>query len=346
MPRSKKKEEIDNYLREIARYPCLKSEEERELFQRMKAGEEKAKTRIIEANLRLVVSVAKEYFLLIKDYNYYISFWDLISAGNEGLLEAVERFEPTKGYKFSTYAYYWIRHKILRFLAEQGRLIRIPIRHQRIFSKIIEVSSTYFTEYGEWPSHKWIAETLNIDVSLIQKIEREFQVPFSLDSESFPKQDSKKLASFVYDEKAEDEMREVQTKTLFEKNVEQILPTALEKFFTSLNERERKILALRSFRRKREGRLTLESIGKIFGIGKERVRQIEQKLLERLRSHIELLDELLEKDMIKSSVVRENYLIEALESFQKKNGLEKEIKEVHQLLEEQNLLSKQNKAGS
>lgn len=319
-----RQDEVGIYLEEIGRYPLLTEEEEKDLAQKIRIDDEKAKERFIKANLRLVVSVAKRYSWATRSYS--VSFMDLISAGNEGLMRAVDKFDPNKG-RFSTYAWYWIRQAISKFLMDEGRTIRMPVYRQEIMSKIIEARSDYYSEYGELPSREWLAEKLGIKPSLIAKLETEFQVISSLDTQA--SQEAESLEYFLKDDIAERKMEDTLSKALSERTLDKSLNPALERFFSGTSGRERKILALRTFRSKSEGSFNLRELGELFGITREAVRQIERKVISRFQAHIVLFGR---KEQLRQFLAQGGSLARFLEKFQRQAGLVQEIAEIREIL--------------
>ena len=257
------------YLKEIGRVPLLTPEEETELALKIQAGGpegEKAKQRLSEANLRLVVSIAKRYV------GRGMQFLDLIQEGNLGLIKAVEKFDHTKGFKFSTYATWWIRQAITRAIADQARTIRIPVHMVETINKVKKVSSQLLHEYGHDPSAEEIAERLEMPVDKVREIMRVAQEPVSLETPIGEEEDSH-LGDFIPDEDAS-EPSEAASFTLLKEQLVEVLST--------LTPREEKVLKLRFGIE--DGRTrTLEEVGKEFNVTRERIRQIEAKALRKLR---------------------------------------------------------------
>ena len=254
------------YLKEIGKVPLLTPEEELELAKRMAEGDEEAKQRMSEANLRLVVSIAKRYV------GRGMLFLDLIQEGNMGLIKAVEKFDYTKGYKFSTYATWWIRQAITRAIADQARTIRIPVHMVETINKVIRVSRQLLQELGHDPSAEEIAEEMNMPVDKVQDILKIAQEPVSLETPIGEEEDSH-LGDFIPDEDAS-EPSEAASFTLLKEQLMEVLAT--------LTPREEKVLRLRFGLE--DGRTrTLEEVGKEFNVTRERIRQIEAKALRKLR---------------------------------------------------------------
>ena len=254
------------YLKEIGKVPLLTPEEEQELARRMNAGDEEAKRRMTEANLRLVVSIAKRYV------GRGMLFLDLIQEGNLGLIKAVEKFDVEKGYKFSTYATWWIRQAITRAIADQARTIRIPVHTVETINKTIRVSRQLLQELGHDPSAEEIAAEMNMPVDKVRDILKIAQEPVSLETPIGEEEDSH-LGDFIPDEDAS-EPSEAASFSLLREQLEEVLDT--------LAPREKKVLELRFGIV--DGRTrTLEEVGKEFNVTRERIRQIEAKALRKLR---------------------------------------------------------------
>ena len=254
------------YLKEIGKVPLLSPEEELELATRMSQGDEEARHRITEANLRLVVSIAKRYV------GRGMLFLDLIQEGNLGLIKAVEKFDHTKGYKFSTYATWWIRQAITRAIADQARTIRIPVHMVETINKVIRVSRQLLQELGHDPSAEEIARELDMPVEKVRDILKISQEPVSLETPIGEEEDSH-LGDFIPDEDAS-EPSEAASFSLLREQLEEVLDT--------LAPREKKVLELRFGIV--DGRTrTLEEVGKEFNVTRERIRQIEAKALRKLR---------------------------------------------------------------
>ena len=254
------------YLKEIGKVSLLTKEEEIELAVRMSQGDEEAKRRMAEANLRLVVSIAKRYV------GRGMLFLDLIQEGNLGLIKAVEKFDYTKGYKFSTYATWWIRQAITRAIADQARTIRIPVHMVETINKVIRVSRQLLQELGHDPSAEEIAAEMNIPVEKVRDILKIAQEPVSLETPIGEEEDSH-LGDFIPDEDAS-EPSEAASFSLLKEQLMSVLAT--------LTPREEKVLRLRFGIE--DGRTrTLEEVGKEFNVTRERIRQIEAKALRKLR---------------------------------------------------------------
>ena len=254
------------YLKEIGRVPLLSPEEEIELAQRMSQGDPYAKRRLSEANLRLVVSIAKRYV------GRGMQFLDLIQEGNLGLIKAVEKFDYTKGYKFSTYATWWIRQAITRAIADQARTIRIPVHMVETITKVKKVSSTLLHKNGREATAEEIAEELKLPLERVREIIRISQDPVSLETPIGEEEDSH-LGDFIPDEEAP-APAEAASLTLLKEQLDEVLNT--------LTEREGKVLRLR-FGLEDGRQRTLEEVGKEFNVTRERIRQIEAKALRKLR---------------------------------------------------------------
>ena len=254
------------YLKEIGKVSLLTADEEIELAQRMEKGDENAKKRLAEANLRLVVSIAKRYV------GRGMLFLDLIQEGNLGLIKAVDKFDYTKGYKFSTYATWWIRQAITRSIADQARTIRIPVHMVETINKLIRVSRQLLQTYGREPSPEEIAKEMGISVEKVREIQKIAQEPVSLETPIGEEEDSH-LGDFIPDEDVPAPAEAAAFSMLKEQLVE-VLDT--------LTEREQKVLKLRFGLEDGRAR-TLEEVGKEFDVTRERIRQIEAKSLRKLR---------------------------------------------------------------
>ena len=254
------------YLKEIGKVPLLSADEEIELAKRMEQGDEEAKKRLCEANLRLVVSIAKRYV------GRGMLFLDLIQEGNLGLIKAVDKFDYTKGYKFSTYATWWIRQAITRSIADQARTIRIPVHMVETINKLIRVSRQLLQTYGREPTPEEIAEEMNISVEKVREIQKIAQEPVSLETPIGEEEDSH-LGDFIPDEDVPAPAEAAAFSMLKEQLIE-VLDT--------LTEREQKVLKLRFGLDDGRAR-TLEEVGKEFDVTRERIRQIEAKALRKLR---------------------------------------------------------------
>ncbi|MCM1380943.1 MAG: RNA polymerase sigma factor RpoD [Muribaculaceae bacterium] len=254
------------YLKEIGRVPLLTAEEEIELAERMSQGDPKARKRLSEANLRLVVSIAKRYV------GRGMQFLDLIQEGNLGLIKAVEKFDYTKGFKFSTYATWWIRQAITRAIADQARTIRIPVHMVETITKVKKASSQLLHQNGHDPSPEEIAENLDMPVERVREIMRIAQDPVSLETPIGEEEDSH-LGDFIPDDDAP-APAEAASLILLKEQIGEVLST--------LTEREEKVLRLRFGLEDGRSR-TLEEVGKEFNVTRERIRQIEAKALRKLR---------------------------------------------------------------
>ncbi|MEQ2556374.1 RNA polymerase sigma factor RpoD [Lachnospiraceae bacterium CLA-AA-H185] len=254
------------YLKEIGKVPLLSAEEEIELAKRMELGDQEAKKRLAEANLRLVVSIAKRYV------GRGMLFLDLIQEGNLGLIKAVEKFDYRKGYKFSTYATWWIRQAITRAIADQARTIRIPVHMVETINKLIRVSRQLLQELGREPTPEEIAKEMDMPVERVREILKISQEPVSLETPIGEEEDSH-LGDFIQDDNVP-VPADAATFTLLKEQLEEVLGT--------LTEREQKVLTLRFGLEDGRAR-TLEEVGKEFNVTRERIRQIEAKALRKLR---------------------------------------------------------------
>ena len=254
------------YLKEIGKIPLLKPHEEVELAKRMLEGDEIAKQRLVEANLRLVVSIAKRYV------GRGMLFLDLIQEGNLGLIKAVEKFDYVRGFKFSTYATWWIRQAITRAIADQARTIRIPVHMVETINKLIRVSRQLLQELGRDPKPEEIAKEMEMSEEKVREIMKIAQDPVSLETPIGEEEDSH-LGDFIPDEDAL-APAEAAAYSLLKDQIEEVLG--------SLNEREQKVLKLRFGLEDGRAR-TLEEVGKEFDVTRERIRQIEAKALRKLR---------------------------------------------------------------
>lgn len=254
------------YLKEIGRIPLLSSEEEIELAKRMEEGDEEAKKKLSEANLRLTVSIAKRYS------GRGMQFLDLIQEGNLGLIKAVEKFDYRKGYKFSTYATWWIRQSITRAIADQARTIRIPVHMVETMNRVNRTSRRLLQEYGREPTPEEIAEAMNLPVERVLEISKISQEPVSLETPIGEEEDSH-LGDFIQDEHIPVPADEA---------AHTLLREQLEKVMDTLSEREQKVLALR-FGLEDGKPHTLEEVEREFQVTRERIRQIEAKALRKLR---------------------------------------------------------------
>ena len=254
------------YLKEIGKVPLLSAEREIELAKRMEEGDEEAKKRLAEANLRLVVSIAKRYV------GRGMQFLDLIQEGNLGLIKAVEKYDYRKGFKFSTYATWWIRQAITRAIADQARTIRIPVHMVETINKLVRVQRQLLQELGREPSPEEIAENMDIPVERVREIQKISQEPVSLETPIGEEEDSH-LGDFIQDDNVP-VPAEAAASTLLKEQLVEVLGT--------LTEREQKVLRLRFGMDDGRAR-TLEEVGKEFNVTRERIRQIEAKALRKLR---------------------------------------------------------------
>ena len=259
------------YLKEIGRVPLLTAEEEVELAQRMEAGDESARHRLEEANLRLVVSIAKRYV------GRGMLFLDLIQEGNLGLLKAVEKFDYSKGYKFSTYATWWIRQAITRAIADQARTIRIPVHMVETINKYIRISRQLLQELGHDPTPEEVAKHMGLSAPRVREIMKIAQEPVSLETPIGEEEDSH-LGDFIEDEAALDPA-DAASMMLLKEQISEVLKT--------LAPREAEVLRLRFGLEDGRSR-TLEEVGQSFGVTRERIRQIEAKALRKLRHPVRL----------------------------------------------------------
>jgi RNA polymerase primary sigma factor len=254
------------YLKEIGRVPLLSAEDEVDLAKRIEKGDEEAKRRLAEANLRLVVSIAKRYV------GRGMLFLDLIQEGNMGLIKAVEKFDHTKGYKFSTYATWWIRQAITRAIADQARTIRIPVHMVETINKLIRVSRQLLQELGREPTPEEIAKEMDLSTDKVREIMKIAQEPVSLET-PIGEEDDSHLGDFIEDQEA---------LAPADAAAYELLKEQLEDVLDTLTEREENVLRLRFGLD--DGRTrTLEEVGKVFGVTRERIRQIEAKALRKLR---------------------------------------------------------------
>ena len=255
------------YLKEIGKVPLLSAEEEQELAERIEAGDEEAKKRLSEANLRLVVSIAKRYV------GRGMALLDLIQEGNLGLMKAVEKFDYRKGYKFSTYATWWIRQAITRAIADQARTIRIPVHMVETINKLRRTSRQLLQELGREATPEEIAERMKMPVERVQEIMKISQEPVSLET-PIGEEDDSHLGDFIQDD---------HVPVPAEAAAYSVLQEQLEEVLATLSEREAKVLRLRFGLDDGRAR-TLEEVGKEFNVTRERIRQIEAKALRKLRS--------------------------------------------------------------
>jgi RNA polymerase primary sigma factor len=254
------------YLKEIGRVPLLTAQQEIELAKRMERGDVRAQKELAEANLRLVVSIAKRYV------GRGMMFLDLIQEGNLGLIKAVEKFDYNKGYKFSTYATWWIRQAITRAIADQARTIRIPVHMVETINKLIRVSRQLLQEYGREPTADEIAVEMEVPVDRVREIMKIAQEPVSLETPIGEEEDSH-LGDFIEDHDAQ-APADVASFTLLKEQLSEVLST--------LTSREKEVLKLRFGLEDGKAR-TLEEVGKNFNVTRERIRQIEAKALRKLR---------------------------------------------------------------
>jgi RNA polymerase primary sigma factor len=257
------------YLREIGKIPLLSAEEELALAQRVVAGDKDAKDKMAEANMRLVVSIAKRYV------GRGLDLLDLIQEGNTGLLRAVEKFDPDKGFKFSTYATWWIRQAITRAIADQARTIRIPVHMVETINKLLRTQRRLTQELNREPSNEEIAKAMEIDVDKVEHIMKIKQDISSLDASIRDDEEDSVLSDFIEDE---------DTVSPEESATGQLLKEQVKDMLAALTEREQKILKLR-FGLEDGKSHTLEEVGQEFSVTRERIRQIEAKALAKLRKH-------------------------------------------------------------
>lgn len=254
------------YLKEIGRIPLLRRDEEISLAQAVERGDLKAKDRLTKSNLRLVVSIAKKYM------GRGMSFLDLIQEGNKGLIRAVEKYDWTKGFKFSTYATWWIRQAITRAIADQARTIRIPVHMVETINKLLRAQRKLMQDYGREPTDEEVAAFLEIEPDKVREILKIAQKTTSLETPIGDDEDSL-LGDFIPDERQA---------TPYEATSKQLMHENLEEALESLTERESKVLRMR-FGLDGNKPLTLEEVGRVFGVTRERIRQIESKALRKLR---------------------------------------------------------------
>lgn len=257
---------VKMYLKEIGKIPLLSAEEEVKLAKEMETGSKKAKKKLAEANLRLVVSIAKRYV------GRGMSFLDLIQEGNLGLMKAVDKFDYTRGFKFSTYATWWIRQAITRAIADQARTIRIPVHMVETINRLVRIERQLLQDLGRDPTNEEIAKEMGIEVEKVREVRKIAQEPVSLETPIGEEEDSH-LGDFIEDDTAV-APDEAANFTMLREELEGILNT--------LNERERKVLALR-FGLVDGTPRTLEEVGRDFDVTRERIRQIEAKALRKLK---------------------------------------------------------------
>jgi len=255
------------YLKEIGRIPLLTREEEIRLAQRVEKHEPIAKQKLIDANLRLVVSIAKKYI------GRGMTFLDLIQEGNKGLIRAVEKFDWTKGFKFSTYATWWIRQAITRSIADQARTIRIPVHMVETINKMMRTSRRLMQELGREPTAEEVGKELDIDAERVKQIRKISQNTTSLESPVGSDDDESVLGDFIADE-AQVSPYEATSKQMLRENVDEVLG--------ALSDRESRVLKMR-FGLSGNKMMTLEEVGRQFGVTRERIRQIEAKALRKLK---------------------------------------------------------------
>ncbi len=262
---------VQMYLKEIGRYPLLTTEEEKELAKRVKEGDEAARQKLIQSNLRLVVAIAKRYI----NRSPYLSILDLIQEGNIGLQRAVAKFDYRKGFKFSTYATWWIRQAITRALADYSRIIRIPVHMVEKLTEFTQVKRKLMEELNREPLPEEIASEMGVDVKKIHYLQKISQEVISLESPIGDDDEDSTLYDVIKDE---------QSLSPDQAASYALLRDQIKELMADLTEREQKILSLR-FGLEDGVTHTLEEVGKIFGVTRERIRQIEAKALEKLRQH-------------------------------------------------------------
>jgi RNA polymerase primary sigma factor len=257
---------VRQYLREIGKVPLLDAEEEVELAKRYEKADKRAKDKLTESNLRLVVSIAKKYI------GRGLSLLDLIQEGNQGLIRAVEKYDWRKGYKFSTYATWWIRQAITRAIADQARTIRIPVHMVETINKLYRTSRRLMQELGREPTPEEIGEELELDADRVREIFKIAQDVTSLETPVGEEQESS-LGDFIEDENAISPVDQAS---------KQLLKDHLDEVLSTLSDREARVLKLR-FGLEGNKQMTLEEVGKVFGVTRERIRQIEAKALRKLK---------------------------------------------------------------
>lgn len=255
------------YLKEIGRIPLLTREEEIRLAQKVEAGSAKAKKDLIDANLRLVVSIAKKYI------GRGMTFLDLIQEGNKGLIRAVEKYDWTKGFKFSTYATWWIRQAITRSIADQARTIRIPVHMVETINKLMRTSRRLMQDLGREPTPEEIAEKMELDADKVRAILKISQNTTSLEMPVGDGEDDSTLGDFIADDKQA---------SPYDSTSKQMLTENVEEVLKALSDREAKVLRMR-FGLAGNRTMTLEEVGREFGVTRERIRQIEAKALRKLK---------------------------------------------------------------
>jgi len=257
---------VRQYLREIGKYPLLDAEEEVELAKRFEKAEKRAKDKLTESNLRLVVSIAKKYI------GRGLSLLDLIQEGNQGLIRAVEKYDWRKGFKFSTYATWWIRQAITRAIADQARTIRIPVHMVETINKLYRTSRKLMQDLGREPTPEEIGDQLDLDADRVREIFKIAQEVTSLEAPVGEDQESI-LGDFIPDE------RELSP---IDQASKQLLKDHLDEVLSTLSDREARVLKLR-FGLEGNKQMTLEEVGRVFGVTRERIRQIEAKALRKLK---------------------------------------------------------------
>ena len=262
---------VQTYLKEIGKFPLIKAAQEKELAKRIEEGDEEAKNLLIKANLRLVVSIAKKYIGRSPD----LTILDLIQEGNFGLFRAVEKFDWRKGYKFSTYATWWIRQAITRAIADQAKTIRIPVHMVETISKYKRVYRRLTQDLGREPMPEEIATEMNMDVAKIHQIQKIDQDTVSLETPVGDDEEDSTLGEFIKEEKILSPSQQVAQK---------LLANQIEEILNDLSPKERRILKMR-FGLGDGITYTLEEVGKEFGVTRERIRQIEAKAIEKIREH-------------------------------------------------------------
>ena len=262
---------VQMYLKEIGQYPQLTAEEEKELAKRIEKGDKEAKKKLIQCNLRLVVSIAKKYI----GQSSSLSFLDLIQEGNLGLFKAVEKFDWRKGYKFSTYATWWIRQAISRALADQGRTVRIPVHMIESLSKFSQVKRRLFQELGREPLPEEIAAEMGLEIEKVYHLMKISQETVSLQTPVGEDEEDSLLEEFIADEKTPPPSKEA---------ARELLKERLREILKDLTPREQKIISMR-FGLENGVTHTLEEVGKVCGVTRERIRQIEAKALQKIREH-------------------------------------------------------------
>ncbi|MEI6479392.1 MAG: sigma-70 family RNA polymerase sigma factor [bacterium] len=262
---------VQMYLKEIGRTPLLSSKEEKELAKRNEAGDEIARQKLIQANLRLVVSIAKRYV----NRSPHLSILDLIQEGNIGLSRAVDKFDYRRGFKFSTYATWWIRQAVTRALADYSRTIRIPVHMVETITKYTQTKRRLMQELGREPLPEEIATEMNLDVEKVHYIQKISQEVISLETPIGDDDEDSTLSDFIKDETSMSP-DQLANAALLRDQIKEVL--------TDLTERERKILSMR-FGLEDNIPHTLEEVGKVFGVTRERIRQIEAKALDKIRNH-------------------------------------------------------------